>query len=146
MLVVHVSNHLRVLLCSFKSLCGQPLVSHAHTPTHTPFNTHQAWEGYKPELLGSNLYPNEVVSDFAFIPFGGGARKCIGDQFAFLEASVAFAMLLRRFTFRLAGTPESVGMATGATIHTANGLQMRVTARTQGASTPPQQAQPATAA
>lgn len=92
----------------------------------------QEWEGYRPELVGSNLYPNEVASDFAFIPFGGGARKCIGDQFAFLEASVAFAMLLRRFTFRLNGAPEDVGMATGATIHTANGLVMRVTERTGG--------------
>lgn len=95
----------------------------------------------------SNLYPNEVASDFAFIPFGGGARKCIGDQFAFLEASVAFAMLLRQFTFRLDGTPEDVGMATGATIHTANGLVMRVTARAGPMSSmPPAAAQTTTAA
>ena len=44
----------------------------------------------------------QVASDFAFIPFGGGARKCIGDQFALFEATVAMAMLLRRFTFKLA--------------------------------------------
>ena len=75
------------------------------------------------------MYPNEVASDFAFIPFGGGARKCIGDQFALFEATVAFAMLLRRFTFRLAATPEEIGMATGATIHTANGMMARVTRR-----------------
>lgn len=97
----------------------------------------QAWEGYRPELVGSSsLYPNEVASDFAFIPFGGGARKCIGDQFAFLEASVAFSMLLRRFTFRLNGSPEDVGMATGATIHTANGLVMRVTPRAASGEAP----------
>lgn len=35
----------------------------------------------------------------------------------------------RRFTFRLEGGPERVGMATGATIHTANGLHVRVTRR-----------------
>jgi cytochrome P450 len=88
-----------------------------------------SWAGYNPSALGSALYPNEVASDFAFIPFGGGARKCIGDQFALFEATVATAMLLRRFNFRLAGSASDVGMATGATIHTANGLQMKVTKR-----------------
>jgi len=88
-----------------------------------------AWAGYQPEAGRGAMYPNEVASDFAFIPFGGGARKCIGDQFALFEATVAFAMLLRRFTFRLAATPEEIGMATGATIHTANGMMARVTRR-----------------
>ena len=54
-----------------------------------------AWAGYRPEAQGSSLYPNEVASDFGFIPFGGGARKCVGDQFALLEATVAISMLLR---------------------------------------------------
>jgi cytochrome P450 len=65
--------------------------------------------GYQPEAGRGALYPNEVASDFAFIPFGGGARKCVGDQFALFEATVALAMLLRRFTFRLAVPPEQVG-------------------------------------
>ncbi len=45
------------------------------------------------------------------------------------EATVAMAMLLREFNFRFAGQPEDTGMATGATIHTANGLNMSVTRR-----------------
>ena len=49
----------------------------------------------RPEAQGSSLYPNEVASDFAFIPFGGGMRKCVGDQFALMEATVAAAMLLK---------------------------------------------------
>ena len=49
----------------------------------------------RPEAQGSSLYPNEVAADFAFLPFGGGMRKCVGDQFALLEATVAAAMLLR---------------------------------------------------
>jgi cytochrome P450 len=47
----------------------------------------EGWEGYNPEKI-SGLYPNEQASDFAFMPFGGGARKCVGDQFAMMEATV----------------------------------------------------------
>ncbi|KAL0042649.1 hypothetical protein WJX79_006457 [Trebouxia sp. C0005] len=92
------------------------------------------WAGYRPEAQGSSLYPNEVAADFAFIPFGGGARKCVGDQFALLEATVALAMLLRRYSFSFATGPESVGMATGATIHTAHGLKVKVAQRQQSQS------------
>jgi cytochrome P450 len=36
----------------------------------------------------------------------GGQRKCVGDQFAVMEAVVTMAMLLRRFDMSIAGTPE----------------------------------------
>lgn len=88
-----------------------------------------AWAGFDPARAASAQYPNEVASDFAFIPFGGGARKCVGDQFALLEAVVLLGVLLRRYDFELPAGPGAVGMATGATIHTANGLKMRVTRR-----------------
>jgi len=46
----------------------------------------KGWAGYDPEKI-SGLYPNENSSDFAFLPFGGGTRKYIGDQFAIMKAS-----------------------------------------------------------
>ena len=54
--------------------------------------------------------------------------RCVGDQFALLEAVVALAQLLRRFDFSLV-PGQDVGMTTGATIHTQNGLYMRVAER-----------------
>jgi len=102
------------------------------------------WEGFDPKKWEGKLYPNEVASDFAFLPFGGGARKCVGDEFATLEATVTLAMTLRRFDFdfdpeKLEGKDDiyspaqglnhPVGMRTGATIHTRNGLHMIVKKR-----------------
>merc|ERR1712137_347510 len=83
----------------------------------------EGWEGYNPDKI-TGLYPNEIACDFAFLPFGGGQRKCVGDQFAMMEAAVTMSMLLNKFDFELQGRPEDVGMKTGATIHTMNGLNM----------------------
>lgn len=103
------------------------------------------WDGFDPAKWENNLYPNEIASDFAYLPFGGGARKCVGDEFATLEATVTLAMTLRRFNFEF--DPEKqegfgdmydlepkelnhpVSMRTGATIHTRHGLHMLVKKR-----------------
>ena len=88
------------------------------------------WAGYTPTL--TSMYPNEVHSDFAYLPFGAGSRKCVGDQFACMEAAITLAMVLRRFDFTLDIRPQDVGIYTGATIHTRNGLLMKIRQRTPG--------------
>ena len=50
------------------------------------------WEGYNPDKV-QGLYPNEQAADFAFLPFGGGQRRCVGDQFAMMEATVTMVSL-----------------------------------------------------
>ncbi|KAL6529813.1 hypothetical protein OROGR_015436 [Orobanche gracilis] len=106
----------------------------------------EGWAGFDPSRSPGALYPNEkylekearkngieliillgirllgIISDFAFLPFGGGPRKCVGDQFALMESTIALAMLLQKFHVNLKGSPESVELVTGATIHTKNGL------------------------
>lgn len=77
----------------------------------------------------SYVVPNEITESFSYLPFGGGKRKCIGDQFALFESVTALAILARRFDFALAEGAPGVGMTTGATIHTSGGLVLRVTKR-----------------
>nr|XP_009412059.1 PREDICTED: cytochrome P450 97B2, chloroplastic isoform X1 [Musa acuminata subsp. malaccensis] len=88
------------------------------------------WAGYDPGRSPGAMYPNEITSDFAFIPFGGGPRKCVGDQFALLESTIALALLLQKFDVLLRGSPDEVELVTGATIHTKNGLWCKLKKRT----------------
>lgn len=58
-----------------------------------------------------------------FIPFSGGPRKCIGDQFAMMESVVALAVLLKKYRFKMV-PGQYINITTGATIHTTSGLFM----------------------
>ena len=42
-----------------------------------------------------------VLPQFAYFPFGGGSRKCLGDRFAWTEARIELADLVLRFRFEL---------------------------------------------
>ncbi|KAF3648523.1 Cytochrome 97B3, chloroplastic [Capsicum annuum] len=89
----------------------------------------EGWAGFDPSRSPGALYPNEIISDFAFLPFGGGPRKCVGDQFALMESTIALAMLLQKFDVELKGSPKDVELVTGATIHTKTGLWCKLKKR-----------------
>ncbi|NUP11334.1 MAG: cytochrome P450 [Polyangiaceae bacterium] len=40
--------------------------------------------------------------DYAFLPFGGGRHKCMGNAFAILQVKAILSILLRRYDFELA--------------------------------------------
>ena len=60
--------------------------------------------------------------------FSAGPRKCPGDQFALMEATVVAATVLKRFNIELV-PGQTIGMTSGATIHTSEGLNVKVTRR-----------------
>jgi cytochrome P450 len=65
---------------------------------------------------------------FAYFPFGGGPRQCVGTNFAMMEAILLVAMIARRFTIRIdPSTP--VSPVIGFTLRPRNGIPARVVER-----------------
>ena len=97
-------------------LHGMLRQGHAKSPTH----------------LASALQGHDTkhTNCCRFIPFSGGPRKCVGDQFALMEAVVALAVVLKRFDVEMV-PDQDIGLTTGATIHTVNGLYVTVKERQQ---------------
>eukprot|EP00798_Chlamydomonas_sp_ICE-L_P030409 gene30409-35414_t len=109
---------------------GQDVMISVYNIHHSPAVWEDA-EAFKPERFGplDGPVPNEQNTDYKFIPFSGGPRKCVGDQFALMEAVIAMTVLLKQYDFELAPN-QTIEMTTGATIHTTNGLYMNVKSRT----------------
>jgi cytochrome P450 len=65
---------------------------------------------------------------FAYYPFGGGPRLCIGNNFAQVEAAMVISMVAQRYTLRLVpGHPVEV--EPGVTLRPKHGLMMTVQRR-----------------
>lgn len=60
---------------------------------------------------------------FAYYPFGGGARICIGDQFALTEAKLVLASIGQRWRLRYAGEGEP-GIVPLVSLRPAGGMPM----------------------
>ena len=72
----------------------------------SPFVTHRApqfWE--RPDTFDPDRFlPEQAAArpKFAYFPFGGGPRQCIGMGVAMMEAPLILASILQRFDVRLA--------------------------------------------
>ena len=59
-------------------------------------------EHFDPERFSPER--EKTIAKYAYIPFGGGPRVCIGNAFAMMEATLALATLAQRITAELAPT------------------------------------------
>jgi cytochrome P450 len=64
---------------------------------------------------------------FAYVPFGGGPRACIGAAFGQAEARIVMARLLQTHTFQF--TNHKIHAHMGATLEPRPGVKMKVTKR-----------------
>ena len=83
-------------------------------------------ETFDPERFRPQASPSR--HRFAYLPFGGGPRICIGAQFAIAEALMILALVAQRFRLSLMpGHPvEPVGLIT---LRPKHGLRMTLERR-----------------
>ncbi|HEX6888511.1 MAG TPA: cytochrome P450, partial [Candidatus Nanopelagicales bacterium] len=67
----------------------------------------------------------------AWFPFGFGARRCIGDQFAWLEATLVLATLAARFAPTAAPGHGTVAVHPAVTLRPEGGMPMVLEPRGQ---------------
>ena len=83
-------------------------------------------EAFKPERFTPEF--EKALPKFAYMPFGGGTRVCIGNAFAMMEAQLLLATIAQ--TYRLAvAQSEPVPYKAQITLIPENGIQMRVVMR-----------------
>jgi len=81
-----------------------------------------------PDAFDPDRWLGPEPPPFAYVPFGGGARRCIGEEFALREATIVVAELMRRFRFELEPGMK-VGAAPLVTLRPSGPVMMRVTER-----------------
>jgi cytochrome P450 len=81
---------------------------------------------FRPERWENGLA--KQLPRFAYFPFGGGPRQCIGNTFALMEASVVLATIGQKFRFRLLPEHKVTPLAS-ITLRPKNGIQVRLETR-----------------
>ncbi len=78
----------------------------------------ERWEGDLPKRLPR----------FAYFPFGGGPRQCIGNTFALMEAALLLATIAQKFRMRLV-LDQKVEPVASITLRPRHGIQVTLEAR-----------------
>jgi cytochrome P450 len=69
-----------------------------------------------------------TLPKFAYFPFGGGPRQCIGESFAWMELVLVVATLAQRWTLRLV-PGQRVAPQPVVTLRAKGGMRMTVCSR-----------------
>jgi cytochrome P450 len=85
------------------------------------------WENAE-EFCPERFAHGRKTPPFAYVPFGGGPRACIGGAFGQAEARIVMSHLLRNYTFEF--TNHKIHAHMGATLEPRPGVRMKVTRKT----------------
>jgi len=80
---------------------------------------------FKPERWANGA--SEQLPKYAYFPFGGGPRQCIGNYFAMMEIVLLLATIGQRFRFELTG--EKVEVLPVLSLRPKNGIKVLTTKR-----------------
>jgi cytochrome P450 len=72
----------------------------------------------------------EARPKFAYFPFGGGARACIGERFAWMEGVIVMVAIAQKWQFRLEPGQHAEPLPL-ITLRVKNGLRMIAEPRAQ---------------
>ena len=86
-------------------------------------------EAFRPERFAPARLA--TLPKFAYLPFGGGPRACIGKSFAMMEARLLLATLAQRYRLTLA-PGHRVEVAPRITLTPKRGMKMIVRSRASG--------------
>lgn len=82
---------------------------------------------FRPERFENDMLKS--IPQFAYIPFGGGPRGCIGNHFAMLEMVITLCMIGQRYRLRLAPEHPPIEMEPLMTLRPKNGIEVLVNRR-----------------
>jgi len=83
-------------------------------------------DAFKPERWQNDL--QHRLAKFAYFPFGGGPRVCIGNRFAMMEAKLVLASAVQRFRFE--PTPQTkIDLFPSVTLRPRGGVSLRLVER-----------------
>jgi len=101
-------------------------VTMAQWVVHRDPRWYDAPEEFQPERWENDLLKR--LPRFAYFPFGGGPRQCIGNTFALMEATLILATIARKFRLRLVADHPVVPLAS-ITLRPRHGVRVRLESR-----------------
>jgi cytochrome P450 len=78
----------------------------------------------EPERYLPERFLQRSFTPFEYLPFGGGARRCLGAAFATYELKIALAQILRHHPLRLLDTGPSRPQLRHTTVAPRGGVRM----------------------
>jgi len=112
-------------------IAGYPMtkgmgVAMAQWVVHRDPRWYDAPEEFRPERWENDLLKR--LPRFAYFPFGGGPRQCIGNTFALMEATLILATIARKFRLRLVANHPVAPLAS-ITLRPRHGVRVTLESR-----------------